>query len=186
MQHDHVLKKLTFYLLTPSPGSGLQANICYHVATFLDSNKFDMQHDIVLKSWTLTFWPQVGGICRQNICYQVATFLDSLIIWYATWPCSEIVEWVRGMGGGVCSKISWFPLMWYATWPCFEKVDILPTDRIPRVRSAAKIFATMLLHFMIPINLTCNMTMFWDSGTSQRYGGGGGGGGSAAKFRDSL
>ena len=26
--------------------------------------------------------------------------------------------------------------------------------------SASKIFATMLLHFVIPINLICNMTMF--------------------------
>ena len=29
--------------------------------------------------------------------------------------------------------------------------------------SAGKIFATMLLHFVIPINLICNMTMFWKS-----------------------
>ena len=27
--------------------------------------------------------------------------------------------------------------------------------------SADKIFATMLLHFVIPFNLICNMTMFW-------------------------
>ena len=43
MQHDHVLKKLKFDLLTTSPGSGggggggggLGAKICYHVAAFL-------------------------------------------------------------------------------------------------------------------------------------------------------
>ena len=35
-QHDHVLKKLNFDLLTPSPGSGgvCEQNICYHVAAF--------------------------------------------------------------------------------------------------------------------------------------------------------
>ena len=41
MQHDHVLKKLNFDLLTPSPGSGqggrhLRANICYLAAAFSD------------------------------------------------------------------------------------------------------------------------------------------------------
>ena len=41
MQHDHVLKKLTFDLLTPSPGSGrggrhLRANVCYIAAAFSD------------------------------------------------------------------------------------------------------------------------------------------------------
>ena len=34
MQHDHVLKKLNFDLMTPHAGSGggggLQENICYH------------------------------------------------------------------------------------------------------------------------------------------------------------
>ena len=37
MQHDNVLKKLTFDLLTLSLGSGagLQANICYYVAAFV-------------------------------------------------------------------------------------------------------------------------------------------------------
>ena len=36
LQHDHVLKKLNFDLLTPPPGSGAGGgcvqNICYHVA----------------------------------------------------------------------------------------------------------------------------------------------------------
>ena len=41
MQHDDVLKKLNFDLLTPFPGlvmgvsRGLGQNICYHVASFL-------------------------------------------------------------------------------------------------------------------------------------------------------
>ena len=42
MQHDHVLKKLNFDLLTPYPGSGrggrhLLANICCLAAAFSDS-----------------------------------------------------------------------------------------------------------------------------------------------------
>ena len=38
MQHEHVLKKLTFDLLTPSlglVGGVCGQNICYHVAAFL-------------------------------------------------------------------------------------------------------------------------------------------------------
>ena len=48
MQHDHVLKKWNFDLLTPRVGVCRQ-NICDHVATFRDYNKFDMQLDHVLK-----------------------------------------------------------------------------------------------------------------------------------------
>ena len=70
MQHDHVLKKLNFDLLTPSPrvvGEGVcRQNICLHVAAFRDSSKFNMQHDYVLKKlnfimWTLSEWREVGG-----------------------------------------------------------------------------------------------------------------------------
>ena len=51
MQHDRVLKNLN---LTSTTGSGDGAgvsrqNICYHVATFLDSLQFDMQHGHLLK-----------------------------------------------------------------------------------------------------------------------------------------
>ena len=44
------LKKLNFDLLTPRVrGEGAcEQNICYLVATFCDSNKFDMQHDHIL------------------------------------------------------------------------------------------------------------------------------------------
>ena len=64
-----------------------------------------------------------------------------------------------------CCCIWWFPLISYATWPCSEKVEFWPINPIPRVRegSASKIFATMLLHLVIPFNLICNMTAFWKS-----------------------
>ena len=57
MHHDHVLKKLNFDLLTPSPGFGVARgvcwqNICYHVSTIRDSNKFEMQHNHVLEKLT--------------------------------------------------------------------------------------------------------------------------------------
>ena len=42
-------------------------NICYHVAAFRDSLKFDMHHDDVLKMWNfdlLTPTPGSGGGCR--------------------------------------------------------------------------------------------------------------------------
>ena len=56
MQHDHVLKKLVFFLLTPSPGSGggegrglrakskLLPRCC--IRNYI---KFDIQHDHVFK-----------------------------------------------------------------------------------------------------------------------------------------
>ena len=55
MQHDIVLKKFSVDLLTPRLRGGwgegvCGQNICYPVATFRDSNKFDMQHDHVLKN----------------------------------------------------------------------------------------------------------------------------------------
>ena len=67
MQHGIVLKKLNLYLLTPrvregrrggGGGGGLcEQNICYHVATFRDSHKFDMQHDHVLKKLNFDLVP---------------------------------------------------------------------------------------------------------------------------------
>ena len=54
----------------------------------------------------------------------------------------------------------WFPLIWYATWQCSEKVDFWPIGRV-RGMGPGKIVATMLLHFVIPFNLICNMTMLW-------------------------
>ena len=45
MQHDHVLKKLNFDLLTLGSGEGVCGqNICHHYfSTLRDSNKFDMR-----------------------------------------------------------------------------------------------------------------------------------------------
>ena len=48
--------------------------ICFHVAAF--AIPFDMQHDNVLKTLILTFWPPgPWGVCGGNICYHVAAFV---------------------------------------------------------------------------------------------------------------
>ena len=52
MQHDHVLKKLNFDLLTPrggGGGGGLQIKNLRPCCCIGDSLKFDMQRDHVLK-----------------------------------------------------------------------------------------------------------------------------------------
>ena len=59
MQHDHVLKKLNFYLWTPSPrvvcvcvwGGGLWVKYLLPCCCIRDSLKFDIQHDHVLKKF---------------------------------------------------------------------------------------------------------------------------------------
>ena len=75
-----------------------------------------------------------GGVCRQNICYHVATFRDSISL--------------DMLHDHVLKKLNY---------------DFL-TPRAKGGRggllSAGKIFATMLLHCVIPFSLICNMTMF--------------------------
>ena len=70
MQHDHVLKKLNFELLTPSPrvegGGGVCGqNICHHVAAFRDSLYFDMQHDYALKQFNSDLLTPSRGLTQD-------------------------------------------------------------------------------------------------------------------------
>ena len=75
MQHDIVLKKLDFDLLTPKVRGGrvYRQNICYHIAAFRDSLLFDIQYDHVLEKLTfdLLTHPQGAGgrgvVCGQKI-----------------------------------------------------------------------------------------------------------------------
>ena len=83
MQHDHVRKKLNFDLLTSRVrGTVCGQTICSHVATFRESNKFDMQHDHILKKMNfdlLTLSPRVmgeGGL-RAKCLLPSAAFRDS-------------------------------------------------------------------------------------------------------------
>ena len=87
---------------------------------------------------------------------------------------------VRGSAGKFFVTMllhTWFPLIWYATWHCSEKVEFWPFDSSGQ--GVGEILGTMLLHFMIPINLICSMTMFWKSWIltywPHPYGPGGGG-----------
>ena len=140
----NVLKKLNFDLLTPSPGSGggggCGQNICYHVAVFVIP--FNLKYNIIM------FWkefspfdptPRVkmggwGWVCGK-IFATMLLHSRSHLVWFATWPCSEKVEFWHidpiprvGRGGSVdkifplilpCSS---FSFIWYATWPRSENV----------------------------------------------------------------
>ena len=70
----------TFPGVVEKRGWVLRANICYQVATFRDSNKFDMQHDHVLEKLNFDLNPRVNGwgwvgVCEQKICYHTAAFV---------------------------------------------------------------------------------------------------------------
>ena len=95
-----------------------------------------MQYDIVLKKLFFTnLTPRVrGGLWGKNICYHVASFCDSK-------KC--------GLHHDNVLKMLNFDLL-------------TPSPRVLEEieGSAGKTFATMLQHFVIPINLICNMSMF--------------------------
>ena len=65
MQHDHVLKKLTFDQMTQTPGLGgvgLQAKYLLSCRCIRDSFIIFTHHDIVLKKLNINFLtPRVGG-----------------------------------------------------------------------------------------------------------------------------
>ena len=177
MQHDHVLKKLNFDILTPYPwvlgGGGLRAKYLL---------PFDMQHIPFLKIWLLTYWPGEGrwGDLRANYKLPCCCISWFRLIWYATWPCSEKVEFwpvdpiprVVGEGGLRAEYLL----------PCCCIRDSLKFDiqcgralkkyfwaKTPSPgsgggggrgggwESASKIFATMLVHFVISFKWICNM-----------------------------
>ena len=85
------------------------------------------------KKWTLTCWPLGSGV-----------------------PAKYLLK---------CCNISWLHLTWYATWPCAEKmksdISTLSPYGLGEWGSVGKIFATMLLHFVISFNLICNMNIIW-------------------------
>ena len=133
MRHDHVLKRLTFDLLIHPWGRRSAGKLFATMLLHSDSLKFDMQHEIVLK----TFWPLGSGGLRAE--YLLPCFYISWIhlMCNATWPCSEKVEQIDpihrvGVGKGVGV-------------------------------TAGKIFCYHVAAFEILFNLICNMTMFWKS-----------------------
>ena len=166
MQHDHVLKKLNLYLLTQTtgPGRGLLEKIFATMLLHLVIPfKLIFSMTMLWKRWILTFWPQQRGqegVCWQHIGYHAAAFGNSLLLLYATWPCSEKVK--------------------------FWTNNLIPSVR---EASVGKKFATMLLHLVIHFNLIRKMTMFWKIWPIDpipRYGVGAGGGGAAGKVFTSM
>ena len=155
MQHDHVLKKLNFDILIPSPkstqGVRHRSKIQHHVwyVSYLlylclqllpcccIRDCFDVQHDHVLKKLNFDLlWVEgaAGKIFATMLLHSRFP-----LIWYATWSCSAKVKFDlltlgsgRGGGGGAAGKIFatmllhlWLPLILYAIWPCSEKVEFL-------------------------------------------------------------
>ena len=132
-----------FYLLTPYPRvmeeeGGLSAKICYHVAAFMIPFNLICNMTMFDKSWLLTYLlgQEHGGLWAKYLLL-FCCISWSHLIWYATWPCSEKVEfwpidpipmffWGGG-GGGSAGKICW----------------------------------NHVAAIMIPFNLICNMTLFW-------------------------
>ena len=70
MQHDNVLKKMNFYLLTPSPRvvgeRGLRAKYLLPCCCIDDSLYFDMQHDHVLKKLNFDLLTPRSGVCVRS------------------------------------------------------------------------------------------------------------------------
>ena len=79
MQHDCVLKKLNFDLLTPRVGSWRCGQKHLVPCCYIDDSiQFDMQHEHVLKGLTFDLLaPMVVevGASGQNIYYHVAAFM---------------------------------------------------------------------------------------------------------------
>ena len=88
----------------------------------------------------LTFDPTQGSrVCKDIMCACMLLYSSFPLIWYATWSCSEKVEFwpfdptPNGRGEGSTGKIftttllhASFPLIWYVTWPYSEKVKFWP------------------------------------------------------------
>ena len=79
MQQEHVLKKLTFDLLTPSPGSGdgcLRAKYLLLCCYICHSLSFDMQHDNILKKCNVDLFTPIPGL-GGRLWESAAKFCDS-------------------------------------------------------------------------------------------------------------
>ena len=114
------------------------------------------------------------------------------LIWYATWLLSEkkmTFDPTPGIKGVCKDRLCAYMVLnslktWYATWLVTFRKKFWPLNPHKRVECVFKdrICACMLLAFMIPFNLLCNMNMLWKiwimtfSPSPQGRGGGGRGG----------
>ena len=121
-------------------------------------------------------WGSAGKIVATMLLHS-----GFILMWYATWPCSEKVEFwnlipITGSGGEYdwairglrakyllqCCCIERFPIIWYAAQSCSKSwiLTYWPHRQGQGRGSAGKIFAAVLLYIWF-FNLICNMTIFW-------------------------
>ena len=148
MQHDHVLKKLNFDLLTPSPGSRVSGGKIF--ATML----LHLWFSLILISNMTMYWKK--------------------LIFYLLIPSTGSgCRCVCGGGGWSAGKIfattllhSRFSLILICNMTMFWKSWILifwphPQGRGEGVGISGQIFTTLLLHLLFSFKLILNVTMFW-------------------------
>ena len=176
MQHDYVLKKLNFDILTPYPRvlgdlNNSAGKICYHVAAFVVLFNLICNMTMLCKKWILTSLPHPQGRGGGSAGNHVAAFM---IFFYLI--CNITMFWKKlncdlltpspGSLGSVGNQSattllhSWFSLIRYATNPCSKKVKFWPTDR--RVGGGGRGSAGYhVAAFVILYSLIYNITMFW-------------------------
>ena len=106
MQHDHVLKKLKFNLLTLSPGSGVwvcEQNGCYLLAAFVIPFSLICNMSMLWKSWILNFWPNPLSPPRGS----------DPGLWSKIMLDMFNIQGQRVGGGGLHT---FFPIIWYAVF----------------------------------------------------------------------
>ena len=137
-----------------------------------------MQHDIALKELNFDLLtPRVGGLGLESKIFttELLHLWFSFLIWYATWPCSEKVEFdlltqsPGGWGRGSAAKIFVtvllhfvIPFIWYATMTMFWKrlnFDLLIPSPGSWEGGCSQNIRDHVDAFLTPINLICNMTM---------------------------
>ena len=110
---------LTFWPHTLGRGCVCGQNICYHVAASVVSFNLICNMTTFRKRYSLTFWPHPLG--RGCVCGQIfATMLlpaSSALIWYATWPYSEKVNfWPRPHPLSPPNRLWPRPSNWNPVW----------------------------------------------------------------------
>ena len=123
------------------------------------------------KRWVLTFWPLGSGegvVFDQYICYHVAAFAIPLnMIMQYDHFLKKVEFWhIYPVPSG---QNSFYNAAAFAIpFNLICNMAVFSPPQSPRVvgeggGDAGKSFATMLLHFVMPFNLTCSITMFWKS-----------------------
>ena len=98
MQHDHVLEKLNFDLLTPSPGSGgggrgLRTKYllpCCFILWFSLNWYAIWPCSEKVEFWPISPLPRVEAVCGQSICYLAAAFVI-----FFNLICSMTIFWKK-------------------------------------------------------------------------------------------